>query len=192
MGSVVGPPLATAMQATFGADKVAVQGVDYPANFAGATTGATNPKNAAGAKNMVAMVAKVAAACPDSKVVLSGYSQGAEQVRGALMNMPAGGAMMAKVAERLTLPPSLAISYSLVLEFPSFAPANIIQAAVTFGDPLQADQFANIDQAKTKVNCAQGDQVCNEQFLISAAHLSYGKNGNVEESVAFVKGVMGM
>jgi cutinase len=100
MGSVVGPPLATSMQAAFGADKVAVQGVDYPANFAGAGTGATDPKNAAGALNMVAMVAKVAAACPNSKVVLSGYSQGAEQVRGALMNMPAGGAMMAKVAVR--------------------------------------------------------------------------------------------
>jgi len=54
---------------------------------------------------MVAMVAKVAAACPSSKVVLSGYSQGAEQVRGALMNMPAGGAMMAKVAVSLPVSP---------------------------------------------------------------------------------------
>lgn len=107
MGTVVGPPLASAMQAAFGADKVAIQGVNYAANIAGAGTGAISPKDAAGAKNMVAMVAKVAAACPNSKVVLSGYSQGAEQVRGALMNMPAGGAMMAKVAVCVHSPSSL-------------------------------------------------------------------------------------
>jgi cutinase len=63
---------------------------------------------------------------------------------------------------------------------------------VTFGDPLQKDAFANIDAAKTKVNCATGDQVCNEMFLISAAHLSYGKNGDVGTSVQFIQKAMGM
>jgi hypothetical protein len=35
----------------------------------------------------------------------------------------------------------------------------MFKAAVTFGDPLQKTQFANIDAAKTKVNCNAGDPV---------------------------------
>ncbi|KAE9965348.1 hypothetical protein EG328_009799 [Venturia inaequalis] len=163
MGLTVGPPLAASMQKAFGADKVAIQGVDYAADIAGAGTGALAPQDADGAKAMVALVMKVASACPSSKVVLSGYSQGAEQVRGALMDMPVGGAGI-----------------------------KMVSSVVTFGDPLRKDNFANIEQAKTKVNCAAGDQVCNELFLISAAHLSYGVNGDVDSSVAFVKSAMGM
>lgn len=69
---------------------VAVQGVNYPANIAGATSGAMDPMNAAGSLNMAMLATQALAACPNTKVVLSGYSQGAEQVRGALMNMPQG------------------------------------------------------------------------------------------------------
>jgi cutinase len=86
----------------------------------------TKPEGAQGAKVMAQLAQKVATACPDSKVVLAGYSQGAEQVRGALMNLPA---------------------------------QNNVAAAVTFGDPLQSAQFANIDQANTLVNCDQADPV---------------------------------
>ncbi|KAF2436161.1 cutinase [Tothia fuscella] len=157
MGSVVGPVLATAMKQALGDDKVAVQGVNYAANVNGAISGATNPANAAGAKDMAAQAAAAVAACPNTKVVLSGYSQGAEQVRGALMNMP----------------------------------NNNVVAAVTFGDPLMDQDFANIDAAKTKVNCVQGDGVCNGQFAISAAHLSYGSNGNVDDSVQFIMQMVG-
>jgi cutinase len=62
---------------------------------------------------------------------------------------------------------------------------------VTFGDPLQAQPFANIAAAKTKVNCAQGDAVCQDMFQISAAHLSYGMNGDVGTSVAFIQQMVG-
>ena len=58
-----------------GADVVAVQGVDYPADFAGAISGATNPRGAQGAKTMAQLAQKVVADCPTSKVVLAGYSQ---------------------------------------------------------------------------------------------------------------------
>jgi cutinase len=75
MGSIVGPPLADAMIALMGADQVAVQGVTYPANVAGAISGAQNPKGAQGAKTMANLAQQVAANCPDSKVVLAGYSQ---------------------------------------------------------------------------------------------------------------------
>lgn len=62
---------------------------------------------------------------------------------------------------------------------------------MTFGDPLMDQKFQNIDPAKTKINCAQGDQVCQGQFAISAAHLSYGNNGNVGDSVAFIMSMLG-
>jgi cutinase len=75
MGTVVGPPLANAMMAALGAGQVAVQGVNYPADIPGAVTGALDPKDAAGSKNMAMFAQMVATACPNSKVVLSGYSQ---------------------------------------------------------------------------------------------------------------------
>jgi cutinase len=88
LGTIVGPPLASAMKTAFGDKGVAIQGVNYPADIPGATSGAIDPKDAAGAQNMVMLAAMAVAACPNTKIVLSGYSQGAEQVRGALMNMP--------------------------------------------------------------------------------------------------------
>lgn len=76
------------MKAAFG--QVAVQGVNYAADVTGASSGALNPKNAAGSLNMAKLAQMARTKCPKTKIVLSGYSQGAEQVRGALMNMPNG------------------------------------------------------------------------------------------------------
>ena len=59
---------------------------------------------------------------------------------------------------------------------------------MTFGDPLQMQAFQNIDAANTKINCAQGDPVCNSQFIITAAHLSYTSNGDVPATVQFIQG----
>ncbi|KIW05457.1 uncharacterized protein PV09_03346 [Verruconis gallopava] len=157
MGTVVGPPLADGMIQAFGANNVAVQGVNYPADIAGAISGATDPQGATGSKNMAMFSQKVATACPSSKVVLSGYSQGAEQVRGALMNLGA---------------------------------QNNVAAAVTFGDPLQSTQFVNIAKANTKVYCNQGDPVCMEMFVITAAHLAYGTNGDIMSAVNFIQSVI--
>ncbi|TID22024.1 carbohydrate esterase family 5 protein [Venturia nashicola] len=163
MGLIVGPPLAAAMQTTFGADKVAIQGVDYLADIPGAASGALAPQDAAGAKTMIALIKTLTTACPTTKIVLSGYSQGAEQVRGALGGMTFGSSEI-----------------------------GMVRAVVTFGDPLRRDEFLNIEKERTRVNCVGGDLVCDELFVVSAAHLSYGANGDVEGSVGFVGGVLGM
>ena len=63
------------------------------------------------------------------------------------------------------------------------------QAAVTFGDPLQTQPFMNIDPAKTKIFCNQGDGVCAGMFAISQAHLSYGMT-SVPAAVDFVMGAI--
>jgi cutinase len=87
MGSTVGPAFAATLKSAFGQSNVAVQGVDYPANVNGAIQGSINPKGAQGAKKMASLAQQAASKCPDSKVVLAGYSQGAQQVHGALMNL---------------------------------------------------------------------------------------------------------
>ena len=98
IGSEVGPPLVTALQKAVGAGNLAVQGVNYPADVEGAVSGATNDKGAAGAQNMAMFAAKAVQQCATTKLVLSGYSQGAEQVHGALLNMQP--ATTSKVAVR--------------------------------------------------------------------------------------------
>jgi cutinase len=82
MGNFVGPPFQTAFQRKFGSG-VKTIGVPYPADVSGALTGASSPKTAQGAIKMAEMARQALAT--GSYVVLSGYSQGAEQVHGALL-----------------------------------------------------------------------------------------------------------
>lgn len=79
MGTVIGPPLATALASAAGADKVYTEGVDYPADAAGNANG-----GATGGAAMAKQAAAILSSCPDTKLVLSGYSQGAMVVHNAL------------------------------------------------------------------------------------------------------------
>ncbi|CAD0101382.1 unnamed protein product [Aureobasidium mustum] len=90
MGSTVGPALQRALESAFGSNNVATQGVTYPANVAGAISGALNPGSAQGARTMASLTQQALSKCPDTKVILAGYSQGAEQVHGALINLQNG------------------------------------------------------------------------------------------------------
>ena len=72
MGSTVGPALAKALIKTQGASGVAVQGVDYTATIA-----SNAQMGAGGGPVMAALVQKALKNCPDTKIALSGYSQGA-------------------------------------------------------------------------------------------------------------------
>jgi cutinase len=97
MGMTVGPALSSALSRKFGAGNFISQGVSYPADISGAVTGAINPAKAPGAIDMTKKVKAILASCPDTKIILSGYSQGAEQVHGALQkdNLGADGAKIA-------------------------------------------------------------------------------------------------
>ncbi|KAI4737988.1 cutinase-domain-containing protein [Aureobasidium sp. EXF-12298] len=90
MGSTVGPALEKALESAFGQNNVATQGVTYPADVAGAISGALSPGTAQGARTMASLTQQVLSKCPDTKVILAGYSQGAEQVHGALINLQNG------------------------------------------------------------------------------------------------------
>ncbi|MCJ1369994.1 hypothetical protein MMC20_001206 [Loxospora ochrophaea] len=155
MGETVGPALETQLKDQFGASNVAVQGVNYPASVEDVVEGSTDPKDTQGSTDMAQLTNQALSNCATTKVVLAGYSQGAQQVHGALMNLQPGQA----------------------------------SAAVTFGDPLRTQAFQNIDADKTKIYCAAGDEVCNDEFVISAAHLSYAST-DAAPAATFIKSVI--
>jgi len=62
-----------------GASKLTLQGVDYPANEAG-----NSDCGAAGGPDMAGLANNITARCPNTKIALSGYSQGACVVHNAV------------------------------------------------------------------------------------------------------------
>lgn len=95
VGSVVGPAFANALKQQLGEDKVAVQGVDYAADAGGIATEVTG---GAGTQAMVADVQKAVQKCPDTQIVISGYSQGAMLVHNTANKLSADQAGKVKAA----------------------------------------------------------------------------------------------
>lgn len=80
LGSVVGPGLAQALIKDTGS--CAVQGVDYPADAAGNAA-----MGGSGGPTMAKLAQTALQQCPDTKVILGGYSQGAMVVHSALSDI---------------------------------------------------------------------------------------------------------
>ncbi|KIJ32011.1 carbohydrate esterase family 5 protein [Sphaerobolus stellatus SS14] len=76
IGSVVGPPFQAALQSALGSKTLNFIGVNYPADIAGFEEGG----DPAGSATLAADVTAQASACPNTKIVISGYSQGAQLV----------------------------------------------------------------------------------------------------------------
>ncbi|KAJ5633167.1 Cutinase [Penicillium lividum] len=83
MGTVVGPPLATNLQSQTD-NKVTIQGVNYDASVAGDATMGED-----GGSAMATLVKTALKNCPDTKVVLGGYSEGAMVVHNAASSLTA-------------------------------------------------------------------------------------------------------
>jgi len=160
MGSTVGPALSRALGSKF-PGQVTTLGVSYPADFQGAFSGGTNPGGAKGALDMTRKAKSALQRCPNTKIVLCGYSQGAEQVHGALMKQNLGD-LGQKIA-----------------------------AAITYGDPLAVTKgvgpggWGCLPQNRGKIFCSKGDGVCGGAFSISAAHMSYTSNGDIGKGASF-------
>ncbi|KZL79965.1 cutinase protein [Colletotrichum incanum] len=81
LGTVVGPGLQKAVQSALGANSVTVEGVSYPADIGGImseTTG-TGPGSTAMTQQANQWLSK----CPQTKLILTGYSQGGMVVHNA-------------------------------------------------------------------------------------------------------------
>lgn len=92
VGALSGPPFFDALAQKVGAQNLVVQGVDYPADVPGFLAGG-DPQ---GSKTMAQLVQQATSQCPNSKVIMSGYSQGGQLVHNAASMLPAD--VVSKVA----------------------------------------------------------------------------------------------
>jgi cutinase len=153
-GTVVGPPTSDGIKAKFGAQNVATEGIDYAAGLApNALPGGTDTQSK---KLMQDTINAMVTQCPDSTIVVGGYSQGAAVVHRAVEELPA--ATMDRIAGVVT-----------------YGDTQKLQ---------DKNQVPNFDPAKTKIICATGDLVCVGTLTILPAHLSYG--ANADEGSAFL------
>ncbi|PPR02008.1 hypothetical protein CVT24_011131 [Panaeolus cyanescens] len=74
LGTVVGPPFQTALALALRGQSLQFNGVPYPATVAGYLAGG----DVGGAITMANSVTSIAGSCPNTKIVISGYSQGAQ------------------------------------------------------------------------------------------------------------------
>ncbi|KAG6907189.1 hypothetical protein DXG01_010032 [Tephrocybe rancida] len=74
VGTIVGPPFQLALRAALVGKTLEFVGVPYPATVAGYLAGGDQ----GGATTMAGLVTTKASSCPSTKIVISGYSQGAQ------------------------------------------------------------------------------------------------------------------
>ncbi|KAI9055949.1 hypothetical protein LZ554_000884 [Drepanopeziza brunnea f. sp. 'monogermtubi'] len=86
VGILVGPPFFAALKAQLGPGQFSVQGVNkYSASVEGFLAGG----DARGSKEMAAQISDAFLDCPETKLVVAGYSQGGQLVHNALAALPA-------------------------------------------------------------------------------------------------------
>ncbi|KAI1505980.1 cutinase [Biscogniauxia marginata] len=143
IGENPGPYLVDDLKAALGNDFVAAQGVDYPALLSdNLRDGGCDPEDA---ENMRALITQAATDCPDSKIAVSGYSQGAALVHRSLENATA--AVKDKVVAAVT-----------------FGDTQKAQ---------DDDQIPDFDTGKTLILCHDGDEVCEGTLIITNKHFDY-------------------
>jgi cutinase len=163
LGMLVGQPFSIALQAKFPGN-FGSAGVKYSADIIGAITGAINPTGQSGARTMAKMAKDMMSKCPETKIVLSGYSQGAEQVHGALKNL---GTDAAKIGAVVTFGDPMNMSIIRLT-------GNILGG------------WGALPKERAKVFCYAGDPVCGG---LGISHLSYASSTG--EAASFVVKTVG-
>ncbi|MEU0797487.1 cutinase family protein [Amycolatopsis sp. NPDC005961] len=165
LGLIVGDPVYQAVQNQLRPRSLSGYRVDYPADLG-------EPASVQkGNTDLVNHVRAQAAACPQQRFVLVGYSQGANVVDNSL-GVSSDGAL---------------VGGPIVATIPAeLAPR--IAAVLLFGNPIRAigRQVTGPYQSRTKDYCADGDPVCQPGGTNFLAHLSYG--GNAADAAAFAAG----
>jgi cutinase len=170
----VGQAFVDSLRSQVGGRSLGVYPVNYPATFDFA------PSANAGANDASAHVRSTAANCPNTKIVLGGYSQ---------------GAMVIDLITIAQIPVAGFVPDTLSADV-----ADHVAALAVFGNPSDRYLGAPIDAispwygAKAIDLCAPGDPVCapgllelpSQDEMFSAAHLSYAKSGMPAQAAAFV------
>jgi cutinase len=160
----VGQVFVDSLRAQAGPRSVGVYAVNYPA-----TTDFANSM-AAGANDASDHVQSTAADCPNTKVVLGGFSQGASVVD--------------TISQ--TMPPSVADHVAAVAVFGN--PRSAHAASLAGGAPLPV--MSPLYAPKTIDQCVQDDPICSEPFnpLAFFAHDSYAFSGMAIDAAKFAVG----
>lgn len=158
LGAAVGDPLFAQLADTLPMDVDSYR-VNYPANLLDITSVGT------GSRDLVAHLVDRSAACPWTRFVIAGYSQGAVVVHTALGTE---GTEWIPLATRL--PAELSDRVAVVL---------------LFGDPMRllARELPDPFRARAGSWCVDGDPVCQPGGTQMAAHVAYG--GSLADAALF-------
>jgi cutinase len=167
----VGRALSDQLAASLGGRTLGVYGVNYPASydFLAAAEGAADATN---------RIAAVSEACPDTRFILGGYSQGAAVVD-MLLGIPPLGEKVGEVGSAPPMPHSLASKVAAVAVFGN--------PATKFGNPVSVAMAPFAGKAIDL--CNDGDPICS-QGRNPFAHTSYEKSDLVSQAVGFVSGLL--
>ncbi|KAL9614279.1 MAG: hypothetical protein Q9167_001235 [Letrouitia subvulpina] len=84
VGTLTGPPFFNALGLIIGRDNIGIQGVPYAATIGGYLAGG----DSGGSENLASLTKQAVSQCPDTQIVLSGYSQGAQLVHNGVDQIP--------------------------------------------------------------------------------------------------------
>ncbi len=154
----IGQAFVDSLRSQLGGRSVGVYAVNYPASNDFSTS------TPAGGDDMSGHVQSMAANCPDTKMVLGGYSQGAAVVDLATTHMPAD------VSDNVA------------------AAAEFGGARSTFADSLSAGPLPSVGPlyaGKTIELCVPNDPICYQGGWDMRAHGAYVQTGMVNDAAAF-------
>ena len=156
VGELAGPPFFNALDILVGAPNVAVQGVDYPATIEGYLEGG----DAGGSALLASLTEQAASQCPQTQIVLSGYSQGAQLVHNGAKQISAQVAARVKAVVMDHYPDSFRTKLILLFQ-------------VLFGDPDEGQTLPNIPESIVDSYCFADDLICHGLPIVDTYHLSY-------------------
>ncbi|WP_327314057.1 cutinase family protein [Streptomyces sp. NBC_01235] len=164
LGLIVGDPVYSALQKKLAGKSLSSYKVNYPADLS--LTSA-----AQGNADLVNHVNSQAAACPNQRFVLVGYSQGANVVDNSIGISSAGAVVGSPIVA--TIPAALEPRVAAVL---------------LFGNPIRAlgKNVTGTYQSRTIDFCAQGDPICENGGDDVLAHLGY--TANADAAAVFAAG----
>ncbi|KAH8200149.1 hypothetical protein TruAng_005661 [Truncatella angustata] len=155
IGDMPGPDLVSQLKSALGDSVIAAQGVNYPAALLDNLL--PDRTNLVYADELAANITSAASQCPDAQFVVSGYSQGAAVVHGAIPGL--SDAVKARIAAAVTFGDTM--------------------------NEQDGGQIPEFDTSKTLIICNDGDLVCNGSLIITSAHLDY--TGSVPTAAGFIE-----
>lgn len=166
----VGQALADALRPQLGGRSLGTYGVNYPASYDFLHT-------AQGASDATAHISSTAQQCPQTRIVLGGYSQGAAVVD-MMAGLPPLGDRIGDIGSAPPLPANLAGNVAAVTAFGN--------PSTKFGHPISASPVfggRGIDL------CSDGDPICSDGRN-PFAHTNYETSPMIGQAAGFVAGLV--